>query len=163
MINADTLGKIILSTRSDISNKKLQKLAYYVYAWYITIYNKPIADILFEAWEHGPVCRELYNKYKKYGWNCIPQYKDFLLADDRCILFVKSVLNYYGNFSADELEEMSHNEKPWFNAREGYDTNEACDEIILIQDMIDYYKEKKSIKKVILEEYNSNFKQKFRY
>lgn len=74
-----------------MSNKKLQKLAYYVYAWHVTIYGTGIADMNFEAWEHGPVCRTLYNRYRAYGWSKIPQYRGFVLASERDISFVQSV------------------------------------------------------------------------
>ena len=33
MLTIDTLAKVILNNCKDVSNKKLQKLAYYVYAW----------------------------------------------------------------------------------------------------------------------------------
>ena len=35
MLSLDSLAKVILSIRDDVSNKKLQKLAYYVYAWFL--------------------------------------------------------------------------------------------------------------------------------
>lgn len=62
MLSIESLTNVILSTCDDVSNKKLQKLAYYVYAWYMTFYGVKIANMEFEAWEHGPVCRKLYNK-----------------------------------------------------------------------------------------------------
>ena len=117
MLSIESLTNVILSICDNVSNKKLQKLAYYVYAWYMVIYNKKIANIEFEAWEHGPVCRKLYNKYRCYGWNVIPSYKGFVLADDEKIKFIQGVLNVYGDYSADELEQMTHNELPWIEAR----------------------------------------------
>ena len=104
MLTVDTLAKVILNNCKDVSNKKLQKLAYYVYAWYYTIYNCEIVSMNFEAWEHGPICRELYNMYKKYGCKTIPQYFGFVLADEEKIQFIRAVLNVYGGFSADRLE-----------------------------------------------------------
>ena len=44
MLSLDSLAKVILSIRDDVSNKKLQKLAYYVYAWYLTIFGVSIAE-----------------------------------------------------------------------------------------------------------------------
>ncbi len=117
MLSIESLTNVILSICDDVSNKKLQKLAYYVYAWYLTIYGRKIVDIQFEAWEHGPVCRKLYNRYRCYGWKVIPMYKGFVLADDETIKFIQSVLNVYGALSADDLEELSHKESPWLRAR----------------------------------------------
>ena len=66
MLSIDTLANVILNNGRDVSNKKLQKLSYYVYAWNLAINGVEIAEMSFEAWEHGPVCRKLYSKYKKY-------------------------------------------------------------------------------------------------
>ena len=45
MLSIESLTNVILSICDDVSNKKLQKLAYYVYAWYLTIYGRKIVDI----------------------------------------------------------------------------------------------------------------------
>lgn len=149
MITIESLAKVILSMRKDISNKKLQKLAYYVYCWYLTIYNEKIADINFEAWEHGPVSRQLYNKYKQYGWNIIPQYKGFVLASDEKIRFISKVVQYYGKYDADTLEEMTHREKPWQKARGDAQPNEASEAIIDDTVIIVYYMSCKDTRKKI--------------
>lgn len=120
MLSIESLTNVILSMCNDVSNKKLQKLSYYVYAWYLAIYNQKIADMQFEAWAHGPVCRKLYLKYRHYGWSVIPQYRGFVLADDEKIRFIEGVLKVYGGYSADELERMTHNEAPWLESRNGY-------------------------------------------
>ena len=65
---------------SSMSNKKLQKLCYYAYCWYIVFYNdielitkENMGDIRvlcsepFQAWIHGPVSPQLYQRYKSYG------------------------------------------------------------------------------------------------
>lgn len=131
MLSIESLTNVILSICDDVSNKKLQKLAYYVYAWYMTLYGKKIADIEFEAWEHGPVCRKLYNKYRRFGWNIIPSYKGFVLADDEKIKFIQGVLKVYGGYSADELEKMTHDELPWIEARNTCKMNAVISDITI--------------------------------
>lgn len=131
MLSIESLTNVILSMCYDVSNKKLQKLAYYVYAWYMTLYERKIANIEFEAWEHGPVCRKLYNKYRCYGWNIIPSYKGFVLADDEKIKFIQGVLNVYGDYSADELEKMTHDELPWIEARNTHAMNAVISDITI--------------------------------
>lgn len=126
LLSVKTLAELMLSF-SPMSNKKLQKICYYAYAWYLTLYNKKIAPIEFEAWVHGPVSRELYSYYKSYGWNDIPQHFGFILADNETILFAQQIWSKYGHFSADELEEMTHQELPWRNARAGYKYYEPSD------------------------------------
>ena len=60
-------------SKEKMTHKKLQKLCYYAQAWSYAICPEPISDAKFEAWVHGPVCHELYNKYKSYGFDYIPQ------------------------------------------------------------------------------------------
>lgn len=150
MLSVESLANVILNNCSSVSNKKIQKLSYYVYAWHLAIYKTRIADMQFEAWEHGPVCRQLYNRYKCYGWNVIPEYQGFVLACDRDIQFIQSVLKVYGNYTADELEKISHDEAPWLEAREGCEYDEASDAIILDSTMERFYSQQIDIKNSIL-------------
>ena len=83
MYTVDNIADFFLSKES-ISPKKLQKLVYYSYAWSIALLNDSPENIQFklfesdvEAWVHGPVVPELYRKYKDFGWQEIPQVKDF--------------------------------------------------------------------------------------
>ena len=74
-------------SRSSLSNKKLQKLCYYAYAWFIVFYNdlesvdyesediKVMFSEKFQAWIHGPVNPKLYFIFRKYGWMEIQQLK----------------------------------------------------------------------------------------
>lgn len=146
MLSIESLTNVILSMCNDVSNKKLQKLSYYVYAWYLAIYGVKIADMQFEAWVHGPVCRKLYLKYRHYGWSVIPQYRGFVLVDDEKIRFIEGVLKEYGSYSADELERMTHKEAPWLNAR-----NEYGNAIIPDIAIKEYYSHQEEIKKRIMD------------
>lgn len=149
MLSLDSLAKVILSIQDNISNKKLQKLAYYVYVWHLIILGAPITDMQFEAWEHGPVCRKLYSDYKRYGWKIIPEYKGFVLASDEEIKFIESVLTVYGRYTADELEEMTHNEAPWQEARQRGFRRSAANEIITEESMIAFYSTQTDIRNKI--------------
>ena len=150
MLTIESLANVILNICDDVSNKKIQKLSFYVYAWYMAIYGEKIADMQFEAWEHGPVCRKLYNKYRSYGWNVIPKYKGFVLVDDEKIKFIKSVLNIYGDYTADELEKMTHSETPWIEARNICEKTGVTNTVISDELLIRYYSEQYFIKEQIL-------------
>ncbi|MBS1456852.1 MAG: DUF4065 domain-containing protein, partial [Clostridium sp.] len=76
MLDVKTLSCLMLSFGS-MSNKKLQKICYYIYSWYLTLYNHKIAPLKFEAWVHGPVSRELYNQYKNMAGRISHNIKDF--------------------------------------------------------------------------------------
>lgn len=150
-MRARSLAMLMLSYE-DMSNKKLQKMCYYAYAWYKTIYNKSIADINFEAWVHGPVSRELYHQFKDYGWENIPKYYGFIDADEKVVNFCDKVVELYGTFSADELEEKTHHEEPWLRARHGITAYESSDVIIKDYDIIEFYsKDKRTYKLLSIE------------
>jgi len=128
---------IISRLKSDenvpLSNIKLQKLLYYVQAWHIAIKNTTLFDGKFEAWVHGPVNRDVYTRFNssKYLYSEITQ--DDIIDKDVSsklnkdeIKHINLVLDSYAKFSGIQLEEMSHNEMPWIDAREGYQPNERC-------------------------------------
>ncbi len=106
-----------------ISNLKLQKLCYYA-AGVIAAARQddacPLFDDAIEAWQHGPVIPNLYHKFKHHGSAGIPPIVggDFseIEARDRAVL--DDVYNYYGQYSAWKLRNMTHEETPWLRAYE---------------------------------------------
>jgi len=135
-----------------MSNKKLQKLCYYAYCWYI-VFNNDVEDIemnststiktlfpeTFQAWIHGPVQPRLYQKYKKYGWHDIPKEDKKVKFNTELEDLLKQVWDAYGNFSGDELELISHKETPWIKSREGCLMDVACYNEISKKDILEYY------------------------
>lgn len=109
-------------------HKKIQKLCYYAQAWSYVFNNAPMIDSDFEAWVHGPVNRQLWNKLKEYGYFDIN--RDVLeeIAKDITDINVLNVLEQvwatYGEYSGFELERLTHTELPWLKAREGYSDTE---------------------------------------
>lgn len=53
--------------KNDLTMLKLQKLLYYAQAWYLVNKgkNKRLFIGKFEAWVHGPVNREIFNRFKE--------------------------------------------------------------------------------------------------
>jgi uncharacterized phage-associated protein len=64
--------KVDREAGDDITHLKLQKLVYYAQAWYLAMQARPLFDNAIEAWAHGPVCREVYGRFRHYSWNPIP-------------------------------------------------------------------------------------------
>lgn len=102
-----------------LTNLKLQKLLYYCQgAHYVWDQEQLITDNIFEAWEYGPVLRTIYHEYKRFGQNDITL-NTFAQSDrfDKLLLneqeTIQAVWNQLKNFSAFELVEQTHNEKPW--------------------------------------------------
>ena len=139
MISTDSLAKLALSY-GEMSNKKLQKVCYYIYSFYLAEHGYKLSNTIFEAWRHGPVSPIIYDMYKKYGWDNIPKYNGFLLVDSETINFAFKILEYYYKFTADELEDITHQELPWKKARKNLSMYESSNNIISDDDIKNYYK-----------------------
>lgn len=115
----DISNKIIANTDivkgETISNLKLQKMLYYLQGFFIAVFDKRLYEGEIEAWQYGPVVREAYYHFKKFGSSSIS-----LVGDEAIITLPKSeeelfceVLEEYGQFSAIKLMNMTHEELPW--------------------------------------------------
>ena len=125
-----------------MTHKKLQKLCYYAKAWYLALYDKNIIRDNFEAWVHGAVQPELYQRYKAYGFNYISNSDLYSKTiPEEFMSFAKEIYAAYGDLNGDELEKINHSEPPWINARKGYKPWENCNNVILEDDMKWYYRE----------------------
>ena len=81
MHTVDEIADWFLSRSDTVTNKKIQKLVYYAYAWYLVFNNESVDDLRlrffpnrFEAWVHGPVYPELLERFKPYGSEHIPMH-----------------------------------------------------------------------------------------
>ena len=125
-------------TGSFISNLKLQKLVYYAQAWHLAIHDVPLFEEDFQAWVHGPVIAELYQKYKSFRWQPItadvtPQ------LPPATIEFLEGVSDEYFSCDGYELERMTHAEDPWILARGGIAHDVASTNQIEKNWMKEYY------------------------
>ncbi len=129
----------------NMTNLRLQKLVYYAQAWHLALTGKPLFAEDFEAWVHGPVSYGLWNKYREYRWNPLPKPSGPIVEmDDETLDILNEVWDAYGQFSAKRLEELTHTEAPWVNARKRRNCGpgDACREIITKDEMRDYYSQK---------------------
>jgi uncharacterized phage-associated protein len=104
-----------------ISNLKLQKLCYYAAGVIAAVRGddtRPLFQDEIQAWQHGPVVPNVYHKFKNYGSEGIPPLVDgdFSEIEDRDRRVLDDVYNYYGQYSAWKLRNMTHEEAPWVNA-----------------------------------------------
>lgn len=150
-----------LIARSDnagdfITNKKLQKLLYYIKAWGLVYFPpKGIISEPFEAWVHGPVCRAVYSAYKHFGYTpltvdyhglssseYIRNFRNSIPENDgeySMIELIDAVFEEYGQRTSLQLELLSHSEEPWLEAREGLAPNETGSNEISEATMKSYY------------------------
>lgn len=135
-------------SKEAISPKRLQKLVYYTQAWSYALFNDYFMldedgnEAEFQAWAHGPVSPVLYEQYKEYRWNPIEKSAGSSVDFTRTqIDLLESVWETYGEYSANEIENLTHEEDPWINARRksGVVAGESSNEVIAASDMEEYY------------------------
>lgn len=142
MADVRDVAQYFLSKES-MSHKKLEKMCYYAQAWYLANYGTPLVHNMFEAWVHGPVSPDLYSQYRGWGWSEIPQQPDNSIKFSEIELnLLEKVYDTYGEYTADQLEAISHTEIPWLNARRGCSPNEYSRNPISMIDMKNYYGER---------------------
>lgn len=116
-----------------LSNLKLQKLLFLCHAFHLVETGRPLVRGSFEAWQYGPVHREAYEAFKRFGPKAITEEADKFdpvtgtrnpipVSYDRDALdVIQKVIQFYGPKSAGELVELTHSKNgPW-----DYVVNEA--------------------------------------
>ena len=115
----DVAIKYLLNQCEDITPLALQKALYYIQGFYYAFCNIFLFTEECEAWVHGPVYREIYFRYCDYHFDPIAENKSFddsvLTASEKAVF--DSVINNLCCYSGKILEQFTHNETPWLNAR----------------------------------------------
>ncbi len=103
---------------NDVSNLKLQKLCYYAQGIISAMRGVPLFADKIEAWDHGPVVPSIYHEYKTHGSSSIPVVQGFdpSAFDEKDRRALVDVYEYYGQFSAWRLRNMTHEDRPWIDA-----------------------------------------------
>lgn len=138
--NFSDATKYILEKQGEMSTRKLQKLCYYAQAWHFTWTGERLIKEDFQAWEHGPVCRELFKIHQgKYTIKAeeIDGDSNNLTNDQKDSIDI--VLEYYGQLTSDELVRLTHSEEPYKKARGKLPVNAHSDNIITLESMREYY------------------------
>ncbi|RNC29834.1 MAG: hypothetical protein AWM53_00052 [Candidatus Dichloromethanomonas elyunquensis] len=102
-----------------MTNEKLQKLCYFAYAWYLTFFGERLFEEKFEAWENGPTCPELFEKYQLYGRMQIPRVQkrlDKIIEKKDLQEFLEAVYDAHGSLKTEELVLLTRSEEPWIKA-----------------------------------------------
>lgn len=102
-----------------VSNLKLQKLLYFVQAFFLITKGKPCFRDKIEAWDFGPVIPEVYRAYKHYGGCSIFRVRSFpntfsLFPQDKEI--INEVVDYFSSYSSTQLVELTQHQRPWMDA-----------------------------------------------
>lgn len=98
---------------------QVQKMTYIAHGYSLALRNKPLFRDQVEAWDHGPVIPSIYDAFKGWGFNPIPEVSDplsaQLTADERTLL--EMILAEYGKYCGYYLSQLTHDDgkrtTPW--------------------------------------------------
>lgn len=139
MLKAIDVAHWFLS-KEPMTHKKVQKLCYYAQGWHLALLDSAIFEDRIEAWVHGPVIPSLYPFFADYGWNPIPKCDEVVISDKESVELLEAVYDTYKKFSGDQLEYLSHREKPWCETRNGLNPSDLCSKEISTSLMKNYFK-----------------------
>ena len=138
-VNVFDVAAYILKKMGPLSTMKLQKLVYYSQAWSLVWDEAPLFNDKIEAWANGPVIRNLFYFHRgKFKISSIPIGNPDLLNNSQKET-IDAVLNFYGDKPAQWLIDLSHQEKPWQEARKDLSTNTPSNKVINLDAIAEYY------------------------
>lgn len=152
---ADYIVRYYNSVGDVISNKKLNKILYYIQGWHFGYFKgDPLFSEVPQAWVHGPVYPQIYKKYrwdnniKVHEKECAPDVlegllKGFNLNPDE-EEFLSSLLVYYSKKSGAELEITTHRERPWLETRDELPAHIPTDREIPLSLIKEYFIDRRS-------------------
>lgn len=135
MYDVLTIARFIINYCNEenivISNLKLQKILYFVQAYFLITFNRPCFRENIEAWDFGPVVPEAYHEFKQYGSGNIPKVNKYLVYDNNDWYYeeynadiitdndrqaIQAVINEFSGYTATDLVRLTHSQDPWNNA-----------------------------------------------
>ena len=116
--------KIASEKKRNLTNMQLQKLVYITGGFYSAFTKNALYYEPTEAWQFGPVIRELYLSLKKHGLKLVDEYieegeeleiqREFAQKDELLNAIIDMVFAVYGHKSGSELSNLTHKEgTPW--------------------------------------------------
>lgn len=112
-----------------VSNLALNKIAYFLHGIFLARFGRPLMDAKIEAWQYGPVFREIYHQFKKYEEKPIKERAKVLNVEtgelEICKYnleqneyeFLEEIAESYLRMKPSMLVELSHvRDGPWHRA-----------------------------------------------
>ena len=139
VVSVFDVAAYILGKAGIISAMKLQKLVYYSQAWSLVWDDKPLFDSKIEAWAFGPVAPQLYEAHRgEFLVKAIDRGDGERLNRDQRET-VDAVLDFYSGMAPHDLSQLTHDERPWKEARTGLEPGERGHNEIPWDSMAEYY------------------------
>lgn len=106
----------------NLTQMKLHKLMYYAQGVFLALFSQRLFDEELLAWKHGPVVRSIYDRFQgqkelaeQIDTEQMADYEK--IADDsNSRMALEAVYEQFASFSAGQLRNMTHEEKPWKEA-----------------------------------------------
>jgi uncharacterized phage-associated protein len=140
----DSVIKYLLKELGEVTPLALQKLLYYSQGFYKTFYDQFLFKDECEAWVHGPVYKDIYFKYRDFGYNPLEdemlEFEDINLTEAEEEL-LDSIIDNFGCYSAKTLARMTHLERPWRLTRKNLKPEQKSNEIISKDLIAKYFKD----------------------
>lgn len=131
----------------EVTPLMLQKLLYFIQGIYSALCGRPMFAEDCEAWVHGPVYPEVYNLFRDFKYNPIEDARfavlygtaEKLTEEEKKVIDL--VLDTFGVYGGKTLERITHSERPWREARKGYDDNIHSNAMLKKESISAYYGE----------------------
>jgi uncharacterized phage-associated protein len=118
-IKMDVVIDYLLYKCEDITPLALQKALYYIQGFYYAFMDVFLFEADCEAWAHGPVYRDIYQRYCSYRFDPIEGAEatdDSVLSSNEKAV-IDSVVRNLCCYSGKILESFTHAEAPWLKTR----------------------------------------------
>ncbi|MBQ5470005.1 MAG: DUF4065 domain-containing protein [Acetobacter sp.] len=115
---------------------QLQKLIYFAHVESLRKYGQPLVKGVFQAWTYGPVDISVYLEFRGSGKEKISEIKNVSnQIDSNSKAIIKEVYVRYGQMSAWQLSEMTHDKsfsfgRPWCSVYKEGESNPIPNEMI---------------------------------
>ncbi|MEM5528102.1 type II toxin-antitoxin system antitoxin SocA domain-containing protein [Gammaproteobacteria bacterium AS21] len=136
------VASYILAKQGEMTAMKLQKLLYYSQVWSMVWDEEELFKADFEAWANGPVLPTIYQVHRgifKVNTELFKAKGNAGKITGDAADTVDQVLNVYGTKTAQWLSNLTHEEDPWLDARNGIPATQSSNVIIQKGDIHSYY------------------------
>lgn len=140
-VKALDVASYILDKTGEITAMRLEQLLYYSQAWHLVWEQEPLFHDSIEAWWCGPITPSVY----KHHHNLFKvDASTFPMGDTSCLSAseassVDGVIDFYGDQSAQWLNDVTKNQGPWRDVCDKAPSGAACGVVIEPAAMIEYY------------------------
>lgn len=114
-----------------VTPMKLLKLVYFAHGYNLALEDESLIREPVQAWEYGPVIKELYHSVKGYGEKPVREklgesnmlgFQEETVSDEKTQEILDAVWDAYSKYDATVLSDMTHMPgTPWNEVYEEYD------------------------------------------